>query len=152
MKKVDLTKYTDFIVEKTVELLNIDSPTGYTTNAAKWVKESFEALGYEAKFTNKGGVLVNLGGKNKEDGLMLAAHTDTLGGMVATVKDNGRGIPVGMHPKAGIPAVEVHISDVDAREPFRQVSYAGLACEKTIKGQGLDGYRQAILCLADKYR
>lgn len=47
----------------------------------------------------------------------------------------------------GIPAVEVHISDVDAREPFRQVSYAGLACIKTIKGQGLDGYRQAILYL-----
>lgn len=44
----------------------------------------------------------------------------------------------------GIPAVEVHISDVDSREAFRQVSYAGLACEKTIKGQGLDGYRQAI--------
>ena len=44
----------------------------------------------------------------------------------------------------GIPAVEVHISDVDSREPFRQISYAGLACEKTIKGQGIDGYRQAI--------
>ncbi len=51
-----------------------------------------------------------------------------------------------------IPAVEVHISDVDAREDFRQISYAGLACEKTIKGQGLDGYRQAILYLTDKYR
>lgn len=51
-----------------------------------------------------------------------------------------------------IPAVEVHISDVDAREAFRQVSYAGLACEKTIKGQGLDGYRQAIIYLADKYK
>lgn len=50
-----------------------------------------------------------------------------------------------------IPAVEVHISDVDAREPFRQISYAGLACVKTIKGQGLDGYRQAIAYLADKY-
>ena len=46
-----------------------------------------------------------------------------------------------------IPAVEVHISDVDAREPFRQLSYAGMACVKTIKGQGLDGYRQAILYL-----
>ena len=44
-----------------------------------------------------------------------------------------------------IPAVEVHISQVDAREPFRQVSYAGMACVKTIQGQGLDGYRQAIL-------
>ena len=43
-----------------------------------------------------------------------------------------------------IPAVEVHISNVDAREAFRQISYAGLACVKTIKGQGLAGYRQAI--------
>ncbi len=51
-----------------------------------------------------------------------------------------------------IPAVEVHISDVDSREAFRQISYAGLACEKTIKGQGLDGYRQAIIYLANKYR
>ena len=43
-----------------------------------------------------------------------------------------------------IPAVEVHISDVDAREPFRQISYAGMACIHTIKGQGLEGYRQAV--------
>ncbi len=46
-----------------------------------------------------------------------------------------------------IPAVEVHISNVDAREPFRQISYAGMACKHTIKGQGLDGYRQAVLWL-----
>ncbi len=50
-----------------------------------------------------------------------------------------------------IPAVEVHISQVDAREPFRQVSYAGMACVKTIQGQGLDGYRQAIQYLKDNY-
>ena len=51
-----------------------------------------------------------------------------------------------------IPAVEVHISQVDTREPFRQVSYAGMACEKTIQGLGIDGYRQAILYLIAKYR
>lgn len=51
----------------------------------------------------------------------------------------------------GMPAVEVHISDVDSREPFRQISYPGLYCEKTIKGQGIDGYRQAILYLKEKY-
>ncbi len=51
----------------------------------------------------------------------------------------------------GLPAVEVHISDVDAREPFRQLSYAGMACERTIKGQGLDGYRQAIAYLKEQY-
>ena len=50
-----------------------------------------------------------------------------------------------------IPAVEVHISDVDAREPFRQISYTGLYCEKTIKGHGLEGYREAILYLKEKY-
>ena len=48
-----------------------------------------------------------------------------------------------------IPAVEVHISDVDARESFRQISYAGLACRKTIKGHGLEGYREAILYLKE---
>ena len=46
-----------------------------------------------------------------------------------------------------LPAVEVHISDVDSRESFRQISYAGMACCKTIKGHGLDGYREAILYL-----
>ncbi len=50
-----------------------------------------------------------------------------------------------------LPAVEVHISDVDSRESFRQISYAGLACEKTIKGQGFDGYCQAMQYLIDKY-
>ena len=49
----------------------------------------------------------------------------------------------------GIPAVEVHISDVDARESFRRISYPGMACVKTIKGQGLDGYRQAMVYLKD---
>ena len=48
-----------------------------------------------------------------------------------------------------IPAVEVHISDVDSREQFRQISYASLACKKTIKGLGFEGYRQAILYLKD---
>ena len=50
-----------------------------------------------------------------------------------------------------LPAVEVHISDVDARESFRQISYAGLYCEKTIKGHGLEGYREAIAYLKEKY-
>ena len=50
-----------------------------------------------------------------------------------------------------IPAVEVHISNVATREDFRQISYAGLACELTITGQGLDGYRQAIVYLKEKY-
>lgn len=50
-----------------------------------------------------------------------------------------------------LPAVEVHISDVDDREPFRQISFAGMACEKTIKGMGFDGYCQAMEFLKNKY-
>ena len=43
-----------------------------------------------------------------------------------------------------IPAVEVHISDVSTREAFRQISYAGMACEKAFIGLGFDGYLRAI--------
>ena len=50
----------------------------------------------------------------------------------------------------GLPAVEVHISDVSQREDFRQVSYAGMACCKTIAGHGIEGYREAILYLKNR--
>ena len=49
----------------------------------------------------------------------------------------------------GLPAVEVHLSDVSQREGFRQISYAGMACVKTYMGLGFEGYRQAILYLKD---
>ena len=51
-----------------------------------------------------------------------------------------------------LPAVEVHISDVREREDFRQVSYAGKACEKTIMGKGFMGYVEAICYLVEKYK
>ena len=47
-----------------------------------------------------------------------------------------------------IPTVEVHISDVDSREPFRQTSYVRAACVKTISGHGINGYTEAIAFLA----
>lgn len=82
--------YADYATEKTVELLAIDSPTGYTDTAAAWVKNAFTALGYDAQITKKGGVLIDLGGKNADDGLFLEAHMDTLGAMVSEIKGNGR--------------------------------------------------------------
>lgn len=77
----------------------------------------------------------------KYDGIVInpAAYTHTSVAILDALK------------AVSIPAVEVHISDVDAREAFRQISYPGLYCEKTIKGQGIDGYRQAILYLKEKY-
>ena len=83
-------KYADFGWEMTEKLLAIDSPSGYTDKAAAWVKEQFAALGFAAKLTGKGGVLIDLGGKDAADGLLLEAHADTLGCMVAEIKGNGR--------------------------------------------------------------
>lgn len=82
--------YADYAWEQTEKLLAIDSPSGYTDKASAWVKNAFEALGFSATITQKGGVLVDLGGQEKENGLLLEAHTDTLGGMVAEIKGNGR--------------------------------------------------------------
>ena len=82
--------YADFAWEQASQLLAIDSPSGFAAKAAVWVKGAFEALGFSAKITTKGGVLVDLGGENPEDGLLLEAHADTLGAMVAEIKASGR--------------------------------------------------------------
>ena len=82
--------YADFAWEQAAELLAIDSPSGYTAKAAQWVKDAFEKLGFDAKITVKGGVLVDLGGENADDALLLEAHVDTLGAMVAGIKGSGR--------------------------------------------------------------
>ena len=50
-----------------------------------------------------------------------------------------------------LPAVEVHLSDVNSREPFRQISYAGMACEESFIGLGFEGYRRTIQYLCQKY-
>ena len=83
-------KYAEFAWKQTAALLAIDSPSGFTDRAAQWVKAAFEILGFPAEITTKGGVLIDLGGNDDKDGLLLAAHADTLGAMVAEVKGNGR--------------------------------------------------------------
>lgn len=84
-------EYAVYAAEKAIELLNIDSPTGFTKNAAKWVEKSFSELGYDTTATNKGSVLVDFGGKDSKEGAVLfEAHTDTLGAIVAEIKSNGR--------------------------------------------------------------
>lgn len=82
--------YAEYAWEKTQTLLSIDSPTGYTAKAAAWVKDAFTDIGFSARLTAKGGVLVDLGGSDNADALLLEAHTDTLGGMVAEVRGSGR--------------------------------------------------------------
>ena len=101
MSKKDMNNYVDYILDVTTRLLAIDSPTGYTKEAALFVMDEYKKLGYDPKMTVKGGVLVEIGGEDEENGLLLAAHTDTLGAMVAEVKSNGnlRVTPLGgMNP------------------------------------------------------
>ena len=68
-------KYAQLALENTVRLLGIDSPSGYTENAAKYVQAQFAQMGYDAKITRKGGVLIDLGGEDAQDALLLEAHT-----------------------------------------------------------------------------
>ncbi len=101
--------YVDYICEQTKNVLAIDSPTGYTREAAEYVMEEYRRLGYEPVMTVKGGVLVDLcpemeiveaptnAGTNEGQlaehemgAILVEAHIDTLGAMVAEVKANGR--------------------------------------------------------------
>ncbi|MGN0538484.1 MAG: type II 3-dehydroquinate dehydratase [Candidatus Fimenecus sp.] len=77
----------------------------------------------------------------KTDGIVInpAAYTHTSVAILDALKS------------VKIPAVEVHISDVTKREDFRQISYAGMACEEHIIGKGLDGYRMAMEYLCKNY-
>ena len=105
-------KYVDFAVEKTVELLNIDSPTGFTKKAAAWVKETFESLGCKAEITNKGAVLVTFDAPevpSEEGAVIFEAHTDTLGAMVAEIKPDGR---IRATNVGGLTAANVETEDV----------------------------------------
>ena len=98
---------------------------------------------YEMFQSNHEGVLVDTiqQAYGRVDGIVInpAAYTHTSVAILDALK------------AVSIPAVEVHLSDVSAREPFRQISYAGMACEKTIKGLGIEGYRQAVLYLKSKF-
>ena len=86
----DYRKYTDYIIEQAEKLLSIDSPSGYCRQVTDYLLEELDRLGIQAKRTVKGGVVASFGGKNKEDGILLEAHCDTLGGMVAEIKANAR--------------------------------------------------------------
>ena len=86
----DCRKYVDYIMEQAKNLLAIDSPSGYGREVTEYLLKELEALGMPARRTVKGGVIADFGGRNKEDGILLEAHCDTLGGMVARIKENGR--------------------------------------------------------------
>ncbi len=125
-----------------INFLGIREPEIYGQNTfaelCRLIEETARELHIEAEQfqSNHEGAIVDKiqWAYGKVDGIVInpAAYTHTSIAILDALK------------AVGIPAVEVHISDVNAREPFRQVSYAALACCKTIKGHGLAGYREAI--------
>lgn len=82
--------YVSFILDELKKLMEIDSPSGYTRTAADYLVQRYTELGYPASLTTKGGVLVDMGGEDAEDAILLEAHLDTLGGIVSEILPNGR--------------------------------------------------------------
>ena len=121
-------------------MLGIREPSIYGTatyqDLEQLVAQSCESFSYDMIQSNHEGVLVDTiqGALGQYDGIIInpAAYTHTSIALLDAVK------------AVGIPTVEVHLSDVSTREDFRQVSYVGMACVKTVMGKGIDGYREAI--------
>jgi 3-dehydroquinate dehydratase-2 len=102
------------------------------------IRRHAEKSGTEVNFfqSNHEGDLVDAiqGAYGVQDGIILnpGAYTHTSVALLDALK------------AVGIRTVEVHITDVDEREPFRKISYVRAACEKTIIGHGTDGYLEAM--------
>ena len=137
--KTGLLAYTNSVINTKQALICSSTFADLLRLLEQWAAElSVEVEQYQS---NHEGDLVDKiqEAYGKVDGIVInpAAYTHTSVAILDALK------------AVSIPAVEVHISDVDARESFRQISYAGMACKHTIKGQGLDGYRQAIQWLVE---
>ncbi len=116
---------------------------GTLSDLEDFLREVGEAEDIELSFfqSNHEGAIVDAiqAAYGKMDGIVInpAAYTHTSVAILDALK------------AVALPAVEVHMSQVSEREPFRQISYAGMACIKTYMGLGFEGYRQAILYLKD---
>ena len=110
-----------------------------------FVQSTCAGLGVECEIhqSNHEGVLVDLiqGAYGRMDAIVInpAAYTHTSVAILDALK------------AVSLPAVEVHLSDVNAREAFRHLSYAGMACVKTYAGYGFEGYRMAVEYLLENH-
>ena len=128
-----------------LNLLGIREPDIYGSSSyealKKFISESGREAGVETEIfqSNHEGEIVDIiqSAMGKADGIVInpAAYTHTSIAILDALK------------AVNIPACEVHLSDTDAREEFRHVSYAGMACVKTFKGLGFNGYKEAIIYL-----
>ena len=109
------------------------------------IQETGARLGVETEVfqSNHEGAIVDRiqAACGREDAIVInpAAYTHTSVAILDALK------------AVALPAVEVHLSDVKSREAFRQISYAGMACEKTVMGKGFQGYVEAMEYLVECY-
>jgi 3-dehydroquinate dehydratase-2 len=125
-----------------LNMLGIREPDIYGRRDYKalcdYINESAASLGIEAELfqSNHEGAIVDKiqSAYGAFDGIIInpAAYTHTSVAILDALK------------AVGLPAVEVHLSDVSKREDFRQISYAGMACEAHFIGLGFDGYKKAL--------
>ena len=132
-----------------INMLGIREPDVYGQNTYEdlisLIQSSANELGITVKHfqSNHEGAIVDeiQSAYGRFDGIIInpAAYTHTSVAILDALK------------AVSLPAVEVHISDVDSREVFRQISYPGMYCEKTLKGHGIAGYRMAMEYLVQRY-
>ncbi len=132
-----------------LNMLGIREPGIYGNNSyaalLEKIQKHCDEKGIEVSFfqSNHEGDLVDAiqASYGRDDGIVInpGAYTHTSIAILDAAKS------------VGVPTVEVHISDVSAREDFRQISYIRLAAKKTITGHGLDGYTEAIDYLYENY-
>ena len=130
-----------------LNLLGLREPEiyGKQTHAdlVAFVQKAAAELGVEVEIfqSNHEGVLVDKiqAAYHAFDGIVInpAAYTHTSVAILDALK------------AVNLPAVEVHLSDPTKREPFRHISYAGMACQKTFAGLGFEGYARAMAWLAE---
>lgn len=130
-----------------LNLLGLREPSLYGTQdyaaLTKFVEDAARELGCEVDIrqSNHEGVLVDWiqEAYGRFDGIVInpAAYTHTSVAILDALK------------AVALPAVEVHLTDIAEREDFRKISYAGMACRKTVKGLGFAGYREALRCLTE---
>ena len=131
-----------------INMLGIREPEIYGkqdyVTLLKYVEDSAKELGIEAdcyQSNHEGDIVDRIqAAYGRYDGIVInpAAYTHTSIAILDALK------------AVGLPAVEVHLTDVDSREDFRRVSYAGMACEARFTGLGFEGYRRALNYLASK--
>lgn len=108
--------YTKYAVKQIASLCRIPSPSGFTQNVREYLCQEIAGLGFKPTLTNKGSVLVTLGGRGQD--LVLAAHVDTLGAMVRSIKGDGRlrFTQIGGYPANNIENENVTVHTRDGRQ------------------------------------